>query len=578
MEHLQGSTAQESVYLTPGFAESTTFLNDDGIRNPSPEATNQTESPRMQRRLSTRGQQIKDEMKKKALEAQAYLSRGYDSDSSDDDDDHDHDPIRAVTHSLARKVLPLRPLMPTIVEESQSLSIEKQLTFSVTVRSNSVHTRTNLQSSRLPDIFDQAKLEIRIAEIDELLHTEIAVHISYREQLWKIRKAFEDLRAHRSRKDIPELLKTLKYDLEVRVACLAQANVKQFTYLLLHGNVTEDLKVKLRRYLAYSETVTNPRLDDNTNLVLDYLKAASASIERGLAKNPPETAAAIAAVKQSRLKRDVAELRDFLQDILLLRYDRHQYPPRMNIKNLKPLGQYVRWKSTKDEKVAASLLAKKLGLHPVELDCVMRDRLDSLLENSPVDPSYIQARLCDLDNVWSWVTEYNRLAHHRRWTKLAGQFCDDRSQFDLVFPGELTYVDHGRGIFRSNTKARVHFGMSTLRSYYFARLKSAHDYKLSAHAKSMDKTFVKAERERERERKGQQGQRRALSSNGQSCLPGENPARFKPRALARLKRWAREGKNPFKTRPNSTRPKEKQRPTFNHHKEGSNGISAACLQ
>ncbi|KAI4106311.1 MAG: hypothetical protein LQ339_003048 [Xanthoria mediterranea] len=501
MEHVQGSTAQESVYITPGFAESTTLLNDEGIRNPSPGAANQTRSPRMQRRLSTRGQQVKDEMKKKALEAQAYLSCGYDSNSSDDDNDHDHDLIRTVTPSLARKVLPLRPLMPTIVEESQSVSIEKQFTFSVTVRSNSVHTRTNVQSSRLPDIFDQAKLEVRISEIDELLHTEAAVHISYREQLWKIRKAFEDFRAHRSRKDIPELLKTLKYDLEVRVACLAQANVKQFTHLLLHGNVNEDRKVKLRRYLAYSETVTNPRLDENTNLVLDYLKAASASIERGLANDPRETAAAIAAVKQSRLKRDVAELRDFLQDILLLRYDRNQYPPRLDIKNLKPLGQYVRWKSTKDEKVAASL-AKKLGLHPIELDYVMRDRLDRLLEHSPIDPSYIQARLCDLDNIWSWVTEYNRLAHHRRWTKLAGQFCDDRAQFDLVFPGELTYVDHDRGIFKSNTKARVHFGMSTLRSYYFAKLKSANDYKLSAHAKSMDKRLVKADREGERERKG----------------------------------------------------------------------------
>ncbi|KAI4286184.1 MAG: hypothetical protein L6R38_000080 [Xanthoria sp. 2 TBL-2021] len=555
MEHIQGSTPQESVYRTAGFAESSTRLNEEGIRNASPGAASRTRSPRIKGRLSTRGQQVKDEMKKKALEAQAYLSRGYDSDSSDDDDDDDL--VRTVAPSFTKNTLPLKQLMPTIVEESESFSVEKQFTFSVTIRSNSVHTRTNVQSSRLPEIFDQAKLEVRIAEIDELLDNEAAVQICYRERLWKIREAFEDLKAHWSQKDIPELMNTLKYDLEVRVACLAQANVKQFTHLLLHGNVSEDMKVKLRRYLAYSETMTNPRLDDNTNLVLDYLEAAAASIESGLANNPPETAAAIAAVKHSRLKRDVAELEDFLQDILLLRYDRNQYPPRLNVKNMKPLGQYIRWKSTRDEEVAASL-AKKLGLHPIELDYVMQDRLDSLLEHSPVDPWYIQARLCDLDNIWNWVTEYNRLAHHRRWTKLAGQFCDDRAQFDLIFPDELRYIDPERGIFRSNTKARVHFGMSTLRSHYFAKLKSPNDYKLSAHAKSMDKRFIRGEQERLRERKGQQGQRRALSSNGSSSQTEEDRPSFKPRALARLRRWAREGKDSLKTRSKNTSPKENQ--------------------
>ena len=414
-----------------------------------------------------------------------------------------------------------------------------------------------MKSHKFPEIFDQAKLERRIAEIDEYLDNEGTIQPCYGQRLWEIREAFDDLKAHWNQRDIHYSLNTLKFDLEVQVAYQAQANVKRFTHLLLHENVSENMKIKLRRFLSSSETVTNPRLGDNTNLVLDHLKAAAASIESGLTNDPLKTAAEIAAVKQSRLKRDVDELAKFLKDILLLRYDRSQYLPQLNIKNMKLLGQYIRWKSTRDQEVVASL-AKKLGLHPVELDHVMQERLDSLLQNSPVDPRYIQDRLCDLDDIWNWVTAYNQLAHYGRWAELAGQCCDDRAQSDRIFLGELKYVDPSGGIFRSNTKARVRLGMILLRSHYFAKLNGPDDYKISKLAKSMDKRSTRREKEAMREIKRVQEQLKALNSNLLPSKTEKARPSYKPRALARLTRWAEEAKGALKTRPRSTPPKERQ--------------------
>ncbi|KAL8654214.1 MAG: hypothetical protein Q9226_003517 [Calogaya cf. arnoldii] len=543
---MQESALQGSVYSNAGFAESSTRLSEEDVQNPYPGVRDRIRSPRLQRRLGTTGQQVKDEMMKKADG----------SDSSDDDyDDDDHVP--AMAPACNKKSFQLKPSLPTIVEETLSWTFDKNITFSVTIRSNSVHTRKNVKSHKLPEIFDQAKLERRIAEIDEYLDNEGTIQPCYGQRLWEIREAFDDLKAHRNRRDIPESLNTLKFDLEVQVACLAQANVKRFTHLLLHENVSEDMKIKLRRFLSSSETVTNPRLDDNTNLVLDHLKAAAASVESGLTNDPLKTAAEIVAVKQSRLRRDVDELANFLKDILLLRYDRSQYLPRLNIKNLKLLGQYIRWKFTRNQEVAASL-ARKLGLHPVELDHVMPERLDSLLQNSPVDPRYIQDRLLDLDDIWNWVTGYNRLAHYGRWTELAGQFCDDRAQFDRIFPGELIYRDPSRGIFRSNTKARVRLGMILLRSHFFAKLNGPDDYKLSKLAKSMEKMSTRGKKGTMQEIKGIREQLKALSSNVSPFETEEARPSHKPRALARLTRWAMEAKGSVKTRSRSTYPKESQ--------------------
>lgn len=472
------------------------MVNEGDTRDPTAAAGTSTRLPGAQRQLSTTGQQVENEMRQKVIEAQAFRSSGYNSDPSDE-----NDLFRSVAPT--KRVLPIESPMPTITEESQSFTIDMDFTFRVTIRSSSVHTRTSVPKSTLPETIDQAKLEAKIAQLDEYLDTEAAVRICYRERLWKIREVFDDLRAHWDQRDIPTSLKTLSLDVEVQVAHQAHENVGRFTYLLLHANVSENTKGKLRRYLAHSETLTNPRLDNNTKIVLDHLKATATSVENMLANESPETAAAYAVVKESGRKRDADELQAYLQDMLLLRYDRNEYPPRLNIKNLKPLGRYLRWKVTRDKDIATSL-AKKLALHPVELDYVMQDRLDSLLLRSQVEPGYIQDRLSDLGNIWHWVNEYNPLAQIRQWATLASQFSADRAQFDRIFPGDLIFVDPARGILESNTKARVRLGMIRMHTYYFAKLKSPEDYKLSANAKSMDKQFAKVDQQRLWVRKVQQ--------------------------------------------------------------------------
>ncbi|KAL8914917.1 MAG: hypothetical protein Q9171_000544 [Xanthocarpia ochracea] len=555
MEHFQGSIPLDSVDLATGFAEPSTRPNEEGNRIPSPAAEIPRRSIRLGRQLSTRGQQVKDEMKQRALEAQAHLYCEDDSDSSEDDTN-----VRTMAPSFTTKrLLPLKQVMPTITEEGQTYTVKDTRTIRVTIRSNSVHTRTNVQSGRLPELVNQTKLEARIAEIDHYLDEKDLVQPCYRERLWKIRAAFDDLRAHRIPRDTPESLNTLNLDLEVQVACLAQANVKRFTHLLLHANVGEDMKVQLRRYLAYSETLTNPRLDENTNLVLDWLKRAAASIDSGLENIRPETLLAAARTKELTLRRDVDELGSLLQDFLSLRYNRNQDPPRLSTRNLKPLGQYIRLKVTRDKNVAISL-AKKLGLHPIELDYAMQDRLDNLLRNSNVDSEYVEARLCDLNcSIWHWVNGYNPLAHKGQWTKLAGQFCEDRAQFHKIFPGDLIYIDPERGISRSNAKARVSLGMMTLHTYYFAKLQSSNVYKLSKTAKKMDKSFVKVEQKRLKEMETQQMQRRAPKPRSNAVFSGIQAARLslEPDMAARLKKWVDEVKDGFKTRNKSKYPEEK---------------------
>ncbi|KAL8881661.1 MAG: hypothetical protein Q9198_001174 [Flavoplaca austrocitrina] len=554
MEHNQELTSppRGSVYLAPGFAVSNNRINEGGIQERTAAAGISTRAPGLQRQLSTIGQQVETEIRQKPIEARAFIGSEYNSDSSDEDD-----VFRPMAHSFTKRVLPIEWLMPTIIEERQSSTIDMDITFRVTIRSNSIHARTNVQKSTLPETFDQAKLEARIAQLDEYLDTEAAVRTCYRERLWRIREAFKDLRAHWDQRDIPRSLKTLSLDLEVQVACQAHENVGRFTHLLLHANVSEDIKRKLRRYLAHSETLTDPRLDGNSNLVHDHLKAMATSIENMLATESPETTAASAVAKASGRKRDTDDLQAYLQHMLLLRYDRNEYPPRLNIKNLKPLGKYLRWKATRDKDSAASL-AKKLALHPVELEYVMQERLDSLLQRSQVEPGYIQARLRDLGNVWRWVNEYNSLARIRQWATLARQFSDDQAQFDRIFPGDLTFRDPGRGILESSTKARVRFGMIRMHTYYFAKLRSPDNYKLSANTKSMDKRFARVDQQRLRERKAQQEQQRLLSSNGLSPQQEEGRRSSKSQPFTTLRSWAQNAKDCLKSQSKGTRPEENQ--------------------
>ncbi|KAL8670391.1 MAG: hypothetical protein Q9168_005073 [Polycauliona sp. 1 TL-2023] len=494
----------------------------------------------MQPRLSGPAQQVIDEMKKTRDKALATRSCGfeyaYDSDSSDDED-HDRPVPPVMGYKSTKKVVVVKPGLPTIVEERESVTtVAQKLTFSVTIRSNSLHTRTNISCGRVSETVDQAKLETTIAKIDEYLDAPDKVRKCYRERLWKIREAFDDIKRHQDQSNIPQSLNTLRLGLEVQVAYQAQANVRRFTHLLLHGGVDEETKGKLRRYLAFSESRTNPRLDENTNLVLDHLKAVAASIEKAVNDVGLETAAAIATAKEAVRKRDVDELHAYLQYMLLLRYNRNTGYPRLNVKNLNALRRYARWRSTRDKDVAASL-AKRVGLHPIELDGVLGERLDSLLQRSPVDAGYIQARLGDLDYDWHWANEHNPLANLGQFAKLAGQFCDDRAQFDLIFPGDLVYINPDNGTSKSNTKARVRFGMIQLHCHYFAKLRSPDDFELSKSARSM---VARAEREEMRERKGQQQvQRQSPSANGSPSPTDEARLGLKRRALVQFKKYAK---------------------------------------
>ncbi|KAL8998715.1 MAG: hypothetical protein Q9169_002270 [Polycauliona sp. 2 TL-2023] len=530
MGHVQELTTQASIHRNAGFAKSSTSLNEEAVPNLSPEAESPTALPRMHPQLSSLGQRIADEMEQKASEAQADQGAGYDSDSSDDEDH-----VFPLAPSFTKRVLPVKPPMATIIEESQSFTFKERLTFSVTIRSNSVHTHTNLESSRVSEAFEHAELETKIAKIDHCLKAIDMVQPCYRERLWKIREEFDDIQRHRDQSDTPQSLGTLRLDLEVQVACQAQANVQRFTHLLLHTDVGEVTKVRLRRYLTHAETWTNPRLDENITLVLNHLKTEAASMERELSDVGPETAAANAAAKEAILRRDVDELQLYLQDMLFLRYDPNQYSSRLNVKNLRPLGQYVWWKSTRDTDTAGSL-AKKLGLHPIELESVLGQRLDSLLQHSPMDPGYIQARLCDLVDTWRWVSGHNVLAHLGQWTTLAGQFCDDRAQLDLIFPGKVEYINRENGIHRSNTKARLLFGMIELHCYYFDRLKSADNFKLSALAKSIEKSLSKEQQRKVRERKEQQVQRPISGGNTSPSPTDEDRLSLGRRVLAQLKK------------------------------------------
>ncbi|KAL8732900.1 MAG: hypothetical protein Q9166_002501 [cf. Caloplaca sp. 2 TL-2023] len=515
MEQILGPNIMTPTYLASQTGGSSRSAHYEGKRSPSPRPSTPTRRAGFRRRLSARGQQVKDEMKKAALEAQAYVGCANGSDDSSDDDDG----ILTFTPSFTKNPLPLEPLMPTITEESRSYDIEVKRTYSITIRSNSVRSHTKAQSHELPGFLNQARLEARIVEFDDYLEKDDSVPGCFRERLWRIRGVFEDFRAYRIRRDVSGSLYLLDLDLEVQVAYIAQANIKEFTHLLLHAYVTEDIKPKIRRYLRYSESVVKPEPDRNNNQVLAILKTAAASVNRKLGNQPPAPSAPNSIIENSTLRRDVTELRIFLQTIFLLRYEHVPYArqdryaaPSLNVKNLRPLGKFIKWKTSKNPDVAISL-AKRLDLHPMELERVLQGRLDGLLwymkEYLGVEPEYVKARLCDSDNIWRWVNGHNVLAHNAQWAILAGQFHDDRTHFHRIFLGELRYKCPERGIHRSNEKARAHFGMIVLHGHYFARLESSTDYELSKNAKEIDRRFVQFEKRRrkvhkERQRTGRQ--------------------------------------------------------------------------
>lgn len=468
-----------------------------------------------------KSQTIIDEMRKQAEEAFA----------SD---------VDMLTYRPAHHTIASFPLMRTITEESAS--------WCISVRSNSLRSHLNSQNNTLkPSAFyDQARLDQRIAEFDNLLERESVVHTSYRERLHEIRGVFDDFRAHRVRRDAPGSSNLQNLDLEVQVACYAQANVKTFTRLLLDSTVCGISKRDLRYFLRYSEKVVNPEPYQDHSEVLEELKESAVSVDRKLNRHPSDLPLTIRRRDSVTLEHDVAATKQYLKSMLILRYQhvphdcKDTYCPRLNtniINRLKPLGKYLRWKMTGD-RAGANVLAEYLNLHPVELEHEFRNRLRRLLRHVNVDSEYVKRRLMDIDNIWGWVYAYNPLAHNAQWDELASQFCDDRDQFDRIFSGGLRYACPEKGITTSNEKAKVYVGMAMLRGHFFGRLDNSDYYTLSSNAKSIDRRFRRDQEETRREREQEERQQNDRT-NSTSPQKGSG---FTPRTTTRLRRWVKKAR------------------------------------
>ncbi|KAL8799546.1 MAG: hypothetical protein Q9182_005821 [Xanthomendoza sp. 2 TL-2023] len=497
-------------------------------RRPSPVSDSPSRFGPFRQRLSAKGQQVKDEMKKAAMEAPAFMGCN-DDDSSDDAHDE-----TVMAPSYEKKTFSSERRMRTITEENETCTIEKTRTYRVTIRSNRLCSRSISHHKEMPGTLNRAHLDARIVDFDEYLEKEDCIPDCFRARLWTTRNAFDSFRADGVKRDINESWHLLDLDLEVQVAHHAQANINNFTHLLLHVNATSHIKARVRRYLHYSESAAEPREDRNNNQVLAILKTAAADIERKMLSHPPEPFAVASMENNPVLRRDVDELQSFLKDILLMRYEHHsRWHCRLEAKNLQALGTYLRWKNTQDEEAAVSL-ANTLGLHPVELNHVLQTRLENLLWHTDVDPEYVKDRLCDLDNIWRWVHEHNPLADNAQWSKLAGQFYDDRMQFNKIFPGEITYINPETGVHRSNTKGRVKSGMVILHGHYFAKLDSPNDFKLSGSAKEINRRFIKEEEKRLKAIKKEE--ERQPESKG------------RPKPLVKLKKWVSKAKDSLECR------------------------------
>ncbi|KAI4147169.1 MAG: hypothetical protein L6R39_003210 [Caloplaca ligustica] len=213
--------------------------------------------------------------------------------------------------------------------------------------------------------------------------------------------------------------------------------------------------------------------------------------------DPPTLSPAISWTDGSTARSDVMAVRTYLQRIFLLRYEHisadsmGDYNPRVDVSHVRPFATYLKWQATRDHDLGLKL-ANSLGVHPVhpfELKYVFQSRLNRMLNDVSVDPEYVKRRLLDLDNIWSWVYGYNRMARYAQWPELARQLLEDEAQFHKIFPGPVIYADPDRGIHRSNTKARVRIGMMLLQSRYFKKIISPDDYRLSKTGKRLNRMF-----------------------------------------------------------------------------------------
>ncbi|KAL8935686.1 MAG: hypothetical protein Q9211_004570 [Gyalolechia sp. 1 TL-2023] len=469
------------------------------------------------------------------------------------------------THHTKR-TLRLERRLSTITEESRS--------YSDSIRSNSVQSNTGCRR-QLPGFYNPLRLNAKIANFDSLLDKKDAVHSSYRKRLGEVRGVFDDFRCYRIRRDTPSVLNLQKLDIEVQVAQIAQRNVKESTHLLLNTNVGTEIKGMMRRYLHASEEAARPDPHRKNKEVLEEMKSFASSIARTLESTPSKLSVAVPGIDKLTARRDVEEVREYLRHIFHLRYQhvpldhRDEYCSRTIVNRVKPLATYLRWQITGDDGVAVGL-ARALGLHVVELDALLRPRLENVLLLVNVDAEYVKDRLMDSEHLWHWVYEHNPLAHNAQWPKLARQFLADREQLNRIFPEEIIYSDPELGIENSNLKAMVRVGMIQLQGHYFAKIDSPDRYKLSKNAKRIDHRHRRGEERlrREMEESGRirkelirQARYERYNPKGDSmsmeklaAARGYSPEcpTFEPSTRNRLKRWVSRARDAMVIRQRST--------------------------
>ncbi|KAL8938695.1 MAG: hypothetical protein Q9216_003755 [Gyalolechia sp. 2 TL-2023] len=252
-------------------------------------------------------------------------------------------------------------------------------------------------------------------------------------------------------------------------------------------------------------------IEESHSSYSDSIRSNSVRSNTSRRRQPP----AVAGLDKLTARRDVEEVREYLRHLFHLRYQhvpldqQDEYCSRTTVNRVKPLATYLRWQSTGDDGVALKL-ARALGLNLVELDALLRPRLENVLLLLNVDAEYVKARLMDAEHVWHWVYEHNPLAHNVQWATLARQFLSDKEQFHRIFPEEIIYANPESGIEKSNLKALVRVGMIQLQGHYFAKIDSPDQYKLSKNAKRIDHRHHREEKMLRREMKESEKFRKEL--------------------------------------------------------------------
>ncbi|KAL8926289.1 MAG: hypothetical protein Q9208_003011 [Pyrenodesmia sp. 3 TL-2023] len=455
------------------------------VETPSPRSVLSNGNRGVNGALSADSKKILENMKQQAQDAGLI-----------NDADEENGPSAKPKHSFTKKALSQEQRMRSISEESRS-----SLSYTLSHRSRKLMRELGISWSvwkKQPSFYNLARVNATIAGYDAYLGNPESYHDCFRQRLEHIRMVFDNYRSRGLPRGLQELWHLQQLDREVEVSRQAQQNIREFAHLLVDVEVAEGIKRSLRKALYYAEDAAKPLPDRNSKEVLGHLKRNATSVEQMLVSSPATLLGlAVSEADKAQTKRDINNVRYYLQRLFQLRYEHptweEDYNNWVDGNRVKPLARYLELKATGDKEVKRKL-AEAHGLHPVELDHVFQPRIDRLLDEIVVNAEYVKARLLDLKNIWAWVSGYNIMAHNAEWAKLAGQFHDDQKQFNSIFPGPIVYPNPEMGIAGFNTKGRVHFGMIQIRGYYFAKIIDEDNYILSKAGRQIDRAFHKRQK------------------------------------------------------------------------------------